>query len=365
MDDDGTKYMSSCATPIVGIMSAMIVMMMNCFILICDKLPRAKIQKKYSIAIGKSLKSVGFPLFLLLLWSIMEYLEIRINIVCSGMDDSLSLDDVRAVVMDAAGEVGFESFVEDEHGIVGYCQQTLFDEESLHTALEAVPLQGVRFSWSIAEAPYRDWNEEWERLGFEPIIIADEEGAPRCVIHDGVHIPEVEDGVTAVVIEPRQAFGTGTHETTRMVLSTLLIADVRRATILDCGCGTGILAIAALKCGAASAVGYDIDEWSVANAQHNAALNGVTDCLEIRHGDSAVVAGDGTYDFVLANINRNILVADMPTFAQRLAVSGTLIVSGFFVEDNSIITAAAAAQGLTLSSTTSSGDWACLAFRHL
>ena len=155
------------------------------------------------------------------------------------------------------------------------------------------------------EAEYRNWNEQWENEGFEPIVI---DG--RCIIHDTKHPAgdKAPDSPTLdITIEARQAFGTGTHETTRMIVGELLKMDLKGKRILDCGCGTGILGIVASKCGASEIVAYDIDEWSVENARHNAKLNGVKN-MEVLEGDRNVLSHvSGVFDVVLANINRNIL----------------------------------------------------------
>ena len=260
-----------------------------------------------------------------------------------------------------AGETGFESFEETPTGLKGYVQQQLFDQEALQTALAEFPFDNVDITYTIHEAEDRDWNEQWEQEGFDPIIL------PGLIIHDGRHLPDDlptdEDTSTIMIeIDAKLAFGTGTHETTRMICSEL-IQYPRVARVLDCGTGTGILSICALKLGATEAIGYDIDEWSVDNARHNAVINRVDDRFTSLLGDATILNKvEGTFDLVLANINRNILLADMPAFKQKMAPGATLILSGFYTADCPMLIEKAATLGLTLQQQKEDHDWACLVF---
>lgn len=268
-----------------------------------------------------------------------------------------------------AGEAGFETFEETENGLKGYVQQSLFDEETLRATIADFPFEGVSITYDIHEAEDRDWNEQWEQEGFEPIVISGEkpevsgERYPTIVIHDGRHLPEsMPDDAIAIEIDAKLAFGTGTHETTRMICGTLLsIPSPLR--VLDCGTGTGILSITALKLGAAQAVGYDIDEWSVDNARHNAVINFVDDRFESLLGDASILNKvEGTFDLVLANINRNILLADMPMFREKMAPGAKLILSGFYTEDAPMLVDKAKTLGLTLQQQKEDQNWCCLVF---
>ena len=260
-----------------------------------------------------------------------------------------------------AGETGFESFEETPTGLKGYVQQQLFDQEALQTALAEFPFDNVDITYTIHEAEDRDWNEQWEQEGFDPIIL------PGLIIHDGRHLPDDlptdEDTSTIMIeIDAKLAFGTGTHETTRMICSEL-IQYPRVARVLDCGTGTGILSICALKLGATEAIGYDIDEWSVDNARHNAVINRVDDRFTSLLGDATILNKvESTFDLVLANINRNILLADMPAFKQKMAPGATLILSGFYTADCPMLIEKAATLGLTLQQQKEDHDWACLVF---
>ena len=265
--------------------------------------------------------------------------------------------DASDMVAALAGEAGFETFEETDTGLKGYVQQSLFSEEVLQEALADFPFEGVSISYIIREAENRDWNEQWEQEGFEPITIKD-----RLVIHDGRHLPE-ESFPVAIEINAKLAFGTGTHETTRMICATLLDSDLHDKRILDCGTGTGILSICALKFGAREAIGYDIDEWSADNARHNAVINRVDDRFQSLLGDATILNKvEGSFDLILANINRNILLADMPLFREKMAPGAQLILSGFYTADCQMLMEKAASLGLRLLSQKEDHDWACLVF---
>jgi ribosomal protein L11 methyltransferase len=166
-----------------------------------------------------------------------------------------------------------------------------------------------------------------------------------------------------IEIDAHLAFGTGTHETTRMICGMLLDMQLQDQHVLDCGCGTGILGICALKLGAASVVGYDIDEWSADNTRHNAVINRVDDRLSSLCGDASVLSGFGAeFNVVMANINRNILLNDMERFRSVMAPKAQLILSGFYKNDCALLESKAQTLGLSLKATRTDGDWACLLF---
>ena len=280
----------------------------------------------------------------------MKYFETEFTISPYSSDAS---DMVAAL----AGEAGFETFEETETGLKGYIQQSLFSEEALREALTDFPFEGVSVSYETHEAENRDWNEQWEQEGFDPIVLE-----KQLVIHDGRHLPEGAFPI-AIEIDAKLAFGTGTHETTRMICATLLEAELKDKRILDCGTGTGILSICALKLGAKEAIGYDIDEWSVDNARHNAVINSVDDRFQSLLGDATILNKvEGTFDIVLANINRNILLADLPQFRKKMSAGATLILSGFYTADSQMLIEKAANLGLRLLSEKEDQDWACLVF---
>ena len=305
----------------------------------------------------------------------MKYFEVNFRIEAPAE----LMQTARDILSAMAGEAGFETFEETDEGLTGYVQQQLLDREALDELTRDFPLPSSTVSYAIYEAEYRDWNEQWEQQGFEPIVV------DRYIIHDGRHLPSPSptpapspEGrgaaavkatpsggglVGAIEIHARQAFGTGTHETTRMMVSTLAAMELKGKRVLDCGTGTGILAIVALKGGAREAVGYDIDEWSTGNARHNAALNGVDSRFTVMLGDVSVLQNvEGTFDVVLANINRNILLADMPAMAAKLAPGGTLVLSGFLAADVPLLIAKAKDLGLSLMAEKKEAAWRCLVF---
>ena len=276
--------------------------------------------------------------------------------------------DAQDILSALAGEAGFETFEETATGLKGYVQQALFDEDVLQQVLEGFPFENVALSYSIQEAEDKDWNEQWEQEGFEPISLPlpPSKRKGNLIIHDGRHLPsDISHQSSDIMIEidAHLAFGTGTHETTRMICSTLLEMELAGTRVLDCGCGTGILGICALKAGAASVVGYDIDEWSADNTRHNAVINHVDDRLTALCGDANVLSGfSAEFNVVLANINRNILLNDMERFRSVMAPHAQLVLSGFYKNDCALLESKAQSLGLSLKATRTDGDWACLLF---
>lgn len=285
----------------------------------------------------------------------MKYLVAEFKIECQ--DGMIQI--ARDLLTDALCEAGFETFEDTEDGIKGYVQESLFDENAMNDVISNFMLPDVTINANIQEAEYRNWNEEWEEAGFERININD-----RITIYDARH----DDGNglasgISIGIETKQAFGTGTHETTRMIVSTLLNIDLKGKRVLDCGCGTGILGIAASKLGASEVVGYDIDEWSSENAIHNAELNGVGN-MKVMLGDASILKSvEGKFDVVLANINRNILLADMPAFVSVMADDSLLILSGFYASDVDLLIEKASSLGLSKIDSKSDSEWTCLVLK--
>lgn len=287
----------------------------------------------------------------------MKYYVANFDIECA---DEL-LQPARELLSAAACEAGFEAFEDTDNGIAGYVQRPLYDKEALDAAIADYMPEGTQVTYNIEEVPDQDWNQDWEDQGFEPIGVSD-----HLVIYDAKHTDMSmfagDDGVMRIFIEARNAFGTGTHQTTRMILRRLLGMDMTGKSVLDCGCGTGILGIVALRLGANRVLGYDIDEWSSENAKHNAALNGV-DNLDVLLGDASVLDGvKEEFDVVIANINRNILLNDMTAFRSHLKTEGRLILSGFYETDVPMLEQAAQSNGLTIIDVVTDGEWACAMF---
>lgn len=288
----------------------------------------------------------------------MKYLVAKFKIATS--EDLLQV--CKDLLADSAAEAGFESFEETQEGLEAYVQKELFDKDALDASIAAFPIEGTDISYTIEDAEDKDWNEEWEEQGFDPICVDD-----QVLIYDAKH-PELHPTTSPdhieIGIEAKLAFGTGNHETTRMIVSTLLNMNLYKMRVLDCGCGTGILGLVASKLGANEVVGYDIDEWSVENAKHNAQLNGV-DNLEVYFGNASVINHiSGVFDVVLANINRNILLEDMKSFRGVLNEGGYMILSGFYEEDIPVLLEKAKEFGLYESGRRTDNNWACLVLKN-
>ena len=266
----------------------------------------------------------------------------------------------RDLLADGAAQAGFESFEETEQGLQAYVQKELFDKEALDAYIADFPIADTPISYQIEDAEDKDWNQEWEEQGFDPIYVGD-----QVVIYDAKH-PELYPDTTQhpdiieIGIEAKLAFGTGNHETTRMIISQMLQMPFKAKRVLDCGTGTGILGLTASKLGAKEVVGYDIDEWSVENAKHNAVLNGVTN-MEVLFGNSSVLNHvSGVFDVVMANINRNILLDDMRLFRSVMNNDATLILSGFYEEDVPVLLEKANELGLHETARHTDNNWTCL-----
>ena len=295
----------------------------------------------------------------------MKYFEVEFTLTpCSQVAQDL--------LSALAGEAGFETFEETATGLMGYVQQALFDESALQQTIASFPLDDTHIEYNVREAEDRDWNEQWEQKGFEPIIIKSDKrevisDKRKVIIHDGRHMPELitdhSSLITSIEIDAHLAFGTGTHETTQMICEVLLERNMKNRWVLDCGCGTGILGICALKLGAEKCLAYDIDEWRVENTRHNAVINQVDDRLTVLHGDASVLdTVKDSYDVLLANINRNILLQDMERITNMMIPQGILIISGFYEEDCALLIQKAKSCGLSLVQSKEKGEWRCLIF---
>ena len=262
---------------------------------------------------------------------------------------------VNDVVSALAGEIGFESFVEWENGVQAYIQQSLFDEEALKSMVSEFPLPDTKIEYTIVEAEDKDWNEEWEKNFFQPIVIGD-----RCCIHSTFHkdTPQTE---YEILINPQMAFGTGHHETTSSIISELLEADLQGKSVLDMGCGTSILAILASMRGAGPITAIDIDDWCVNNSRDNIALNGINN-ITVEWGDANLLKGREPFDVIIANINRNILLADMAQYAACMHSGSELYMSGFYVQDIPVIQEKAESLGMEFIHHREKNNWAAVKF---
>ena len=263
-----------------------------------------------------------------------------------------TVNDVLAAIL---GEVGFESFVECEGGLTAYIQQTLCDENAIKIAITEFPLPDTDITYTYTEAEDKDWNEEWEKNFFQPIVIGD-----RCCIHSTFHkdTPKTE---YEILINPQMAFGTGHHETTSSIISELLDADLKDKSVLDMGCGTSILAILASMRGANPVTAIDIDDWCVNNSKDNIILNQINN-ITVELGDASLLKGRKPFDVIIANINRNILLADMPQYAACMHAGSELYMSGFYVQDIPVIREKAENLGMKFIHYREKNNWAAVKF---
>ena len=255
-------------------------------------------------------------------------------------------------------DVGFETFVPNSEGIVAYIQQTFYDEKAIRQIANGFPLPQTDISFITREAPDEDWNQRWEEEGFEPIVI------DRLVgIHDTRHSCP-SPCTYEITINPRMAFGTGTHPTTRQILRQLCSMDMQGLSVVDAGCGTGVLGFLCSMRGAKGVFSYDIDSWSVENTKINAELNNITN-ISVREGDASVLPAEPMFDLLIANINRNILLQDMSHFAQVLKQGGQLLLSGFYEADVPLLVRKGEEIGLSLEKETCEEGWSMLLLRRL
>lgn len=275
----------------------------------------------------------------------MDYEEVDFSVE----SDTETEKDILSAML---GEAGYETFESYDGGLRAYCPTVSFDEEKVKRIVSDFPMK-TSLSYRHRTVKTEDWNREWEEESFTPIRIGEE-----CEIHS----PQGEGcgGVKYdIVVSPRLAFGSGHHETTRSMLEYILETDIEGKSVLDMGSGTGVLGILAAKRGAESVTSIDIDDWAVANTKENAELNSVE--IEAELGDATKLNGR-RFDIIMANINRNILLRDMASYAESLKEGGVLLTSGFLKEDIGQITSGAAMHGLEENGLKESGGWVAMKF---
>ena len=256
------------------------------------------------------------------------------------------------------GEVGFESFEETSRGIIGYCPAPAFDEAAMKQIVAELPIADASMIvYRIETIADQNWNAVWEQNGYEPIEITSE-----CIIH--ASNKEIsQDYKYDIIINPVQSFGSGYHETTRMILTYLLEMDITDKAVLDMGCGTGVLGILACLRGAGSLVSIDIDEWSWRNAIENIEANDI-EGAEVVLGDASLLTDYPTcFDIVLANINRNILLADLEAYVSTMTPDAHIIMSGFYLDDLPMLQAKAESLGLRYIDHRTDNDWTAVRFQ--
>ncbi|MBQ7042867.1 MAG: 50S ribosomal protein L11 methyltransferase [Muribaculaceae bacterium] len=274
-----------------------------------------------------------------------DYIETRFQVEPC---DEIATDILAAILC----ENGYESFVPDETGLTAYIKRELFNSEILTDVLSSFPMDNkITLSHEIIEG--QDWNSEWEKNYFQPIVVGD-----KCVIHSSFHnnIPLVDYDI---VIDPKMAFGTGHHATTSLIIRQLLEMNLLDKDVIDMGTGTGILAILCAMCGAKNVSAIEIDEFAYVNAVENVKLNGVPQ-INVLHGDATLLKGENRVDVFIANINRNIITNDINAYADKLKREGVMLLSGFYEEDIPVIMEKANLLGLKHKSHYVQDKWSCL-----
>lgn len=283
----------------------------------------------------------------------MEYIEVSIEI-------SPFKDEYAEIVTAEIDSLGFESYLTEEPYLKAYIPKERFSEPHLKTVLSLIPETDFKVRYTLTLIPEQNWNALWESA-FEPVVI---DG--RCTIKASFHkgLPRTRYTVT---IDPKMAFGTGHHQTTFLIVRSMLQSekDIRDKQVLDMGCGTGILSILAAKMKAAVPVhAIDIDPVAVRSARENAGRNRVGDRIKSLCGDASLIQA-GRYDLIIANINRNIILEDLSTYSRGLRQEGHLITSGFYEEDCAMIEAEASRHGLERISSDSMDSWATVTFKKI
>lgn len=278
-----------------------------------------------------------------------DYKELRIEISPCSEDGT----DVMAYLL---AEAGFESFVPDDKGITAYIKAEDYDPVTVNNALSQYPFAAaLEISSKLIEG--RDWNKEWEKNYFQPIVIGNE-----CVVHSSFHT-DIPSARYDIVIDPKMAFGTGHHATTSQVVRKLLASDLKDKTVIDMGTGTGILAILSVMLGAKEVYGIEIDEFAYTNALENVKLNKVDASIKIINSDVKALVDCPKADFFIANINRNVITTDIAAYAGCLKPSGSMILSGFYESDIPVIMDVARPLGFSLANTSTLDNWACITLK--
>lgn len=272
----------------------------------------------------------------------MNYIEIKVII------DPVNI--ARDIVVAELGEIGFESFVESENGVDAYIQEPLFDED-LMKSLNSFNHAYFKIEYTKNVIQNQNWNEVWEQ-SFEPINVNNE-----CMVRAPFHLANTNVGHD-IIIEPKMSFGTGHHETTFLMIQELLVMDLDEKTVLDMGCGTGVLAILAEQKKAKNILAVDIDDWAYENTLDNIIKNNCSKIEVIKGGAESIK--NKKFDVVIANINRNILLQDLKNYTNSLNKNGHVLLSGFFSSDIDLLMEEATKNGLKLLNTNTKNDWTLL-----
>lgn len=277
----------------------------------------------------------------------MNYIEVKF--ICNPNNEIVN-SVLSAIIVD----IGFESFVEDENGTLAYIQSELFDKNKLDEILSNFPVP-AEILYTFKSIEEQNWNEEWEKNYFQPLIIDN-----KCIIQSTFHkVPANYD--YNIYIDPKMAFGTGHHQTTELMIREILKEDFKGKSVLDMGTGTAILAILASMRGADPITAIDIDKWAYDNAIENLQLNNIHNVV-VKIGGAELLNKENTFDIILANINRNILLNDISSYVAVLNQNGILYMSGFYTEDIPAIKEECEKNGLTFEYSTEKDNWTAVKF---
>lgn len=264
------------------------------------------------------------------------------------------LDPFRELISYRLSETGFDMFEDSVDGLKAYAQESLFQQDEVNEIFNECSELGCTVEFEKVLIPWKNWNEEWEK-GYSPEIIAD-----TIYIRADFHPPNPGFPME-ILIQPRMAFGTGHHPTTAQVMEMMLTIDFKDKKVIDMGCGTGILAILAVKQGAESVIAIDNDPNAVENSKDNVIKNNCGNILVIE-GDASTLK-DKHCDIFIANINRNIILNDLALYRNTFVAGGELITSGYYVQDLPMIQKKAATFGFTYKDHTVDKDWCCARFQ--
>lgn len=278
-----------------------------------------------------------------------DYVEVRVD---ATPCDETTTDIIASLLCD----IGYESFVPDATGTTAYIKKELFDKGSLDEAVASFPLPGFTLDVATQEIEGKDWNAEWERNYFRPIVVDD-----MCVIHSSFHtdFPKCKYDI---VIDPKMAFGTGHHATTSLIIYRLLNTPLEGLSVIDMGTGTGILAILAAMRGASPVNAIEIDPFAQANAVDNVRINNHPE-INVILGDADALAGLPKADMFIANINRNIILNDMGKYAAAMKPGASILLSGFYEDDVNMLLEQAQNYKLEFLRVSHRDHWACLELR--